>query len=67
MRTLFRGRVNQNTNKYASFEFGLIVSSKRPFLSVTPTKNFSACSFDKIVSFVQSGMSETFLSVIGHF
>ena len=50
-----------------SFELGLMVDAKRAFVSVTPLNNFHAYSFDKSVSFVQSDMSETFLSVIGFF
>ena len=50
-----------------SFEFGLMVSAKRAFLSVTPSNDFWAYSFDESVSFVQSDMSETFLSVIRQF
>ena len=50
-----------------SFELGLMVGAKRAFLSVTPPNDFRVYSFDKSVSFVQSDMSETFLSVIGHF
>ena len=44
-----------------------MVSAKRAFLSVTPSNDFWAYSFDESVSFVQSDMSETFLSVIGQF
>ena len=50
-----------------TFELGLIVGAKRAFLSVTPPNNFCAYSFDRYVSFVQSDMSDTFLSAIGHF
>ena len=50
-----------------SFELGLMVSAKRAFLSVTPPNDFLAYSFGKSVSFVQSDMSETFLSAIGQF
>ena len=49
-----------------SFELGLMVGPKMR-LSVTSPNGFHAYSFDKSVSYVQSDMSETFLSVRGHF
>ena len=53
-----------NSPKY---ELGLMFGAKRAFLSVTPPNDFRVYSFDKFVSFVQSDMSETLLSVIGQF
>ena len=53
--------------KPPSFELGLIVDTKRAFVSVPPPDDFDAYSLDKVVHFVRSDMSETFLSVIGHF
>ena len=50
-----------------SFEIGLMIGAKRAFLSVTLSDDFCSYSFDKSVNFVQSDMSETFLSVSGHF
>ena len=50
-----------------NFELGLMDGANRAFLSMTPPNGFRAYFFDKPVSFVQSNMSETFLSVIGHF
>ena len=44
-----------------------MVDAKRAFVSVTPPNDFDAYSLDKVVHFVRSDMSETFLSVIGHF
>jgi len=50
-----------------NFELGLMDGANRAFLSMTPPNGFRAYFFDRSVSFVQSNMSETFLSVIGHF
>ena len=44
-----------------------MVDAKRVFVSVTPPNYFDAYSLDKVVHFVRSDMSETFLSVIGYF
>ena len=44
-----------------------MIDAKRAFVSVTPPNEFDAYSLDKIVRFVRSDTSETFLSVIGHF
>ena len=44
-----------------------MVDAKRAFVSVTPPNDFEAYSLDKFVHFVRSDMSETSLSVIGHF
>lgn len=44
-----------------------MVDAKRAFVSVTPPNDFDAYSLDKVVHFVRSDTSETFLSVIGHF
>ena len=45
-----------------NFELGLKVGAKRALLSVIPPNDVRAYSFNKSVSFVQSNMSETYLS-----
>ena len=49
-----------------NFELGLMDGANRAFLGMTPPNGFCAYFFDKHVRFVQSNMSETCLSVIGH-
>ena len=44
-----------------------MVDAKRAFVSVTPPDDFESYSVDKVVHFVCSDMSETVLSIIGHF
>ena len=44
-----------------------MVDAKRAFVSVTPPNEFDAYFLDKVVHFVRSDTSETFLSVIGRF
>ena len=44
-----------------------MVGTKQEFLGVTPPNIFYAQSFDTSVHFVNFDMSETFLSIIGHF
>ena len=44
-----------------------MVDAKRAFVSVTPPDDFESYSVDKVVHSVCSDMSETFLSIIGHF
>ena len=50
-----------------SFELGLMTRRKRAFLSLTPPNHFDAYSLDKYLHFVNFDMSETCLSVVGHF
>ena len=50
-----------------SFDLRLTVGPKRAFLSVTPPNHFYAYSLGKSLHFVESDVSETFLTVSGHF